>query len=218
LLDKLSVPADSILFDLDGTLWDSTAVCANAWQSVINTLDYSGISVTPETIRSIAGMQHDQIFPSLLPHLSAQQCEALTQRCGQQELVFIKLYGAQLFDNVIETITVLSKDYPLFIVSNCQAGYIEAFLSYYQLENYFTDFECSGRTLKSKTENINAVMDRNKLKSPVYVGDTQGDCDAAYANQIPFIYAAYGFGTADRFTLKINTLTELTQTITPNKR
>ena len=36
----------------------------------------------------------------------------------------------------------------------------------------------------------------NKNESAVYVGDTEGDENAAHAAGIPFIHAAYGFGAA----------------------
>ena len=41
---------------------------------------------------------------------------------------------------------------------------------------------------------IRLIVERNGLQSPVYVGDTQWDCDAATAAGVPFIFAAYGFG------------------------
>jgi phosphoglycolate phosphatase len=209
----MSLSVDSIIFDLDGTLWDSTTVCFDAWESVINNFSHLDISISPTDIKSIAGTQHDLIFPTLFPHLTTKQCIELTHLCGQQELVFIKKHGAQLFDGVVETIKTFSAECPLFIVSNCQSGYIEVFLDYYQLDKFFTDFECSGRTLKSKSLNIKSIVDRNNLKTPIYVGDTQGDSEAAYENRIPFIYATYGFGRADRFDLKINSLKELRETI-----
>ena len=36
------------------------------------------------------------------------------------------------------------------------------------------------------------------MKRPLYIGDTQGDYDAATAAGVPFLHAAYGFGSIDR--------------------
>ena len=210
---RMTLTADSLIFDLDGTLWDSTSTCLDAWTSVINENKYVDISITHSDIKSIAGTQHDLIFSKLFPHLTPRQCKDLTELCGQQELVFIRKYGAQLYNNALEVIDTLSKEYKLFIVSNCQAGYIETFLSYFKLEMFFIDFECSGRTLKSKSDNIKSIIDRNNLKSPIYIGDTQGDSEAAYKNQIPFIYSSYGFGTVDRYDKKISNLDDLKELI-----
>jgi phosphoglycolate phosphatase len=82
----------------------------------------------------------------------------------------------------------------MYIVSNCQEGYIETFLHYHRLETYFKDFESHGRTKLSKGENIRLVMMRNHIEEAVYIGDTRGDMEAAEQAGIPFIFAAYGFG------------------------
>lgn len=106
----------------------------------------------------------------------------------------------------------LSQKYKLFIVSNCQEGYIEAFYNYHQLETYFIDYENPGRTGLSKGENIKLIIERNQLKSPVYIGDTLGDQQAAKAAGIPFVYANYGFGEVEEYDYIIHSLREL-QTI-----
>ena len=85
----------------------------------------------------------------------------------------------------------------LGIVSNCQEDYIETFLDYYGLWKYITDTENAGRTGKSKGENIRLVVERNGFDRVLYVGDTQKDCDAADLAGVPFVHAAYGFGTID---------------------
>lgn len=95
------------------------------------------------------------------------------------------------------------------IVSNCQSGYIELFLRKTGLEPYITDTECYGDTGKNKDENIRLVVERNSLKHPVYVGDTQGDCDAAAKAGVPFVFASYGFGQADHADAVIASFDEL---------
>jgi phosphoglycolate phosphatase len=98
-----------------------------------------------------------------------------------------------------EVLQALSEKYELYIVSNCQEGYIEAFYAYHGLEKYFRDFENPGRTGLSKGENIKLLMKRNGLEAPVYVGDTAGDQKAAKDAGIPFVYAKYGFGDVEDY-------------------
>jgi phosphoglycolate phosphatase len=73
---------------------------------------------------------------------------------------------------------------------------ISAFLDYHKLHKYFCDFECAGDTGLSKGENLALVISRNGFRAPVFIGDTQGDANAAKAAGIPFIFARYGFGSA----------------------
>ena len=88
----------------------------------------------------------------------------------------------------------MSRRLPLFIVSNCQAGYIEAFLGRNGMDKHFRDFECWGNTGLTKAENLKFIVDRNALASPVLVGDAPGDQSAARECGVPFIYVDWGFG------------------------
>ena len=107
----------------------------------------------------------------------------------------------------------LSQKYELFIVSNCQSGYIETFLQYHKLERYFTDYECPGGTGREKGENIRIVIDRNNLEKAVYIGDTQGDYESAVFAGIPFIHAAYGFGNVEADVPKIKSIGEIANAV-----
>ena len=79
-------------------------------------------------------------------------------------------------------------------MSNSQAGYIEAFLKITGLGDYVTDILSFGDTGNEKDSNIRAIVEKNHLKSPVYVGDTLGDLRASEAAGVPFIFCEYGFG------------------------
>ena len=107
------------------------------------------------------------------------------------------------------SIKKLSKKYKLFIVSNCQDGYIQCFFKAHKLEKYFIDIECSGVTGLSKGENNKLIIERNHLKNPVYVGDTAGDRESAIVANIPFVYARYGFGNVDDYDYVIDNFEEI---------
>lgn len=99
-----------------------------------------------------------------------------------------------IYPGVKETLEKLQKEYGLYIVSNCQIGYIEAFLHYYRLERYFKDTLCYGENKLQKGDNIALMVKRNKLDAAVYVGDIQADYEASCHAGTAFIHAAYGFG------------------------
>ena len=114
-----------------------------------------------------------------------------------------------LYAKVEETLKELSKKYKLFVVSNCQDGYIECFFKAHKLDKYFTDYECPGRTGLSKGENNKLVIERNNLKKPVYVGDTEGDAESARVAGIPFVFAKYGFGSVEKYQYEIDSFQDL---------
>lgn len=203
--------ADSIIFDLDGTLWDSTATVAVAWQAAIDQLNFIERTITQAEVQSITGMAYDLIFLKLFPALTDQEREQLKKHCAREELTYMSKYGGRLYPELEATLRYLKEKYRLFIVSNCQSGYIEAFLQHHQLSSYFEDCACYGDAKKPKANNIRELMERNSLRSAVYVGDTQGDCDASEANHVPFIFASYGFGSANKYEERIEQFSDMQQ-------
>ena len=205
----MTAKTDSLIFDLDGTLWDATATVASAWQKARKQVGFEIQEITQDTIRSVAGMQHDLIYDKLFPDLSKAQQQELMEVSGREEMAQIKKYGGTLYEGLEETLRYLQGKYKLCIVSNCQDGYIEAFLEYHHLQSYFIDYECSGRTGKPKGDNLRDVVESNQLKAPFYVGDTPGDLEASIKAGVPFIYARYGFREVAQSDIQIDNFTDL---------
>lgn len=185
----------AVIFDLDGTLWDSTESICEIWNAVIEEETKSPSVLTQEDIRALMGKTMEDIAAALFPRESKTEQTRLIGLCGEAENEYLSQRGAILYEGLEETLQKLSAEHRLFIVSNCQKGYIQAFLHAHGLEGYFSDFEMSGRTGKPKWDNIRLLMARNGLTRAVYVGDTDGDQKAAKLAGIPFIHAAYGFGS-----------------------
>src|SRR5258707_9655497 len=119
---------DSIIFDLDGTLWDSSNNVALAWQQAIEQVDYVDEVMTVEKVRSITGLAYNVIFDKLFPYLDAEKRTDLMAICAKVELEILHTRGGELYPSLDETLDYLASKYRLFIVSNCQRGYIEVFL------------------------------------------------------------------------------------------
>lgn len=190
---------DSIIFDLDGTLWDSTEVIMKAWNKVVSTNGQFREPITLKELQGTMGLLIKDIGRKLLPHVDESTTEGIMELCCKEEKELLLKEGGTLYPNLEDTLKVLSQKYYLFIVSNCQCGYIETFLEYHNMGKYFKDIECAGNTGLVKGENIKKIIERNNLKASVYVGDTQGDCDGAALANIPFVYASYGFGEVTNY-------------------
>lgn len=195
---------DSIIFDMDGTLWDSSENVARSWSAVSD-----GKTFTAEDIKGVMGMTMDRIAEKFFPGKTLSERKELMDRCCEYENEYLREHGGEIYPNTAETLSKLAKRFRLFIVSNCQAGYIEAFLDFYGLGELIEDKVCWGDNGFEKSENIRLIIKRNGLSDALYVGDTQGDCDSAYKAGAKFAHAAYGFGTADRCDLRIGDIAEL---------
>ena len=198
-----------IIFDMDGTLWDSAEGVAKSWTRIVNREYDKSRNITVEEIHGIMGKTAGEIAQLMFPELPKEERLELLEKCCDDENAYLREHGGVLYPELEETLTELKKEYHLYIVSNCQSGYIEAFLEYYGFGHYFEDIECFGNNGLQKGENIRRLAARNGLTDAVYVGDIQGDYDATTEAGLPFIHAAYGFGTIAQETPRILCFKEL---------
>ncbi len=198
-----------IIFDMDGTLWDSAEGVAKSWTEVVQRLHDKERVITTEDIHSIMGLTMDRIADILFPELPKDERMKLLDACGNDENEYLRQHGGILYPQLEETLIELKKKYPLYIVSNCQSGYIEAFLEYYDFGKYFEDTECYGNNQLGKGDNIRLVADRNHLDDAVYVGDIMGDYVSSKEAGVRFIHAAYGFGEIEDEVITISEFAEL---------
>ena len=207
--------ADALIFDLDGTLWDASEACIMAWNMTLEKFGYTSFRVTKKTVAGYSGRLLKEILAENLPFIPHDLHSRFIEMYTVQEATQMRAIKGKLYPGAIESLEKLSEKYPLFIVSNCQQGYIEHFLEQQGTQSYFLDFECSGNTGNPKKNNIRDIITRNKLIHPVCIGDTPGDYEASRWNQIPFIYASYGFGTLSSADHRINQLSDLLLLIEP---
>jgi len=188
---------DSIIFDLDGTLWDSTINVGNAWQAIKEQVDYVKEDITQQAVKSITGMPYKAIFEKLFPYLDEEKRNEFKELCAVSELEYLHRYGGELYPQLEPTIKYLAERYRLFIVSNCQSGYIEIFLHHSKLGHFFAGHQCYGTKNQPKYQNITDIVTLHHLQAPVYIGDTMGDYEASRKAGVPFIFAEYGFGQVE---------------------
>ena len=202
---------DSIIFDVDGTIWDSTESVAASWNKAIRESSDLDLTLEPVSLSRVFGKTMTEIADALFPALETDKRMKLLDICFDEENRYLEGHPGTLYPGVADTIRDLSQKYPLYIVSNCQCGYIEVMLRTTGLEPYIKDHLCFGETQVSKGETILMLMEKNGLKSPVYVGDTQGDADSCKVAGIPFIFAEYGFGSVPDAITCIHTFSELAE-------
>lgn len=202
-----------IIFDLDGTLWNTTETIVPVWNEVLKTHKETDKQISVEEMNGYMGKTLDQIAELMLPELQKNNAMSILLECCGVEQKYLKQFGGKLYNKLSETLAELKKDYLLFIVSNCQDGYVQSFLDYHGFNEVFDDFEMSGRTGKSKGENIKMIIERNNLESAIYVGDTEGDKIASDEAEIPFVFAEYGFGNVENSQYSIKEFCELPEVI-----
>lgn len=200
---------EAFIFDVDGTLWDSVDVCVMSWNNAISEHSNYPPVVTRDQLKCLFGKPMKEIFEAVFPGIPDEEQIRLAKYCEEYENRMLKEIPGTPYPGVADTIRELSKKADLYIVSNCQSGYIELCMEGLGIGEYIKDYACYGDNKVSKGENIRLLMERNGLENVVYVGDTQGDANACKEAGIPMIFAAYGFGEVENIEYQISNFTEL---------
>ena len=206
---------ESIIFDIDGTLWDSRALVAEGYNIQLRREGYAHLCVTAEDLRPLFGKVMTEIADAMLAEIPVPERYALMERCMDTENRYLAENACNIgYEGVKETLEELAKEYRLFIVSNAQCGYPELCMEKLGIAHLFEGHMCFGDTGTEKGETIKRLMEKHGITDAVYIGDTQGDYEATLVANIPFIWAAYGFGSPSSAAGRITHIRQLPETIT----
>ena len=200
---------DALILDVDGTLWDTTELVKDAWMLAAADEGIT-VTITADDLKNYFGKPMDQIARLVFPDQSEAGRSKIMKRGVRYEEEMLETCTRDLaYPGVAGTIKDLAEHMDICVVSNCQKGYIELACRKIGISGYVKDHECFGDHGKYKAENIRLVVSRNAYLHPVYLGDIQGDCDAAHEAGIRFIHAAYGFGEVTGADAVVNSFEEL---------
>ena len=201
---------ESLIFDIDGTLWDSRALVAEGYNIQLRAEGLDHLCVTAQDLKPLFGKVMTEIADVILATIPLPERYALMDRCMATENDYLHHNPCRIgYPGIKETMEVLAKKHRLFIVSNSQCGYPELCIEKLGLGDYISGHLCFGDTGTEKGETIRRLMERHGITDACYIGDTQGDCDAADNAGIPFIFAAYGFGEPSHYAAKIHQFEDL---------
>lgn len=199
----------ALILDVDGTIWDSTERIAESYNETIMKLGIQNKILTVTMIHSFMGFVTEDIAEAIFPEYPFEERMELIHTCMNEECRYLMKHPGALYPDVEEVLAYLTCNYDLYIVSNCQEGYIETLFAGYDIQKYIKDYECSGHTGMKKGDNIRLLMERNGVLTAEYIGDTQKDKEASKDAGIPFVYASYGFGSVDEYERKIDSFKDL---------
>lgn len=202
---------DSLIFDMDGTLWDAVDSYIKIWNDTFEQLGIDAERVDRKRLMGTMGQTLEQILTQLVPNLTDK--ETFLKVLDANETAMMPVLGGKLYPGVLDTLRQLGQKIPLFLVSNCGSYGLKNFLHFTGMENIFRDTRSHGENGLSKAMNIKQIVDLYSLQHAVYVGDTQTDCNSAHQAGIPMIWAAYGFGNVTDPDAVIHSFPQLLQTI-----
>lgn len=200
---------DSLIFDMDGTLWDAVDTYAECWTEVFAANGIDRV-VEKKDIQGYMGMEAKEIYKVMFPELPEATIEKLYRDIIIKTDEMLPVKGGLVYPDVLDGLEQLSRKYKLFMLSNCQKGSIRDFMAFTETKSYFCDYIEYGSNHQPKHINMKTLIDRYNLKAPMYIGDTDSDRKQSDLASVPFVFAAWGFGKTDSFALKFENMKDLT--------
>ena len=200
----------SLIFDIDGTLWDSRAIVAKGYNDYLMEIGRPDLQVDAEYLKTLFGKTMTEIADIMLDSIPVPQRYDVMLGCMAREDEFLHNDPCDIaFPGVKETLAELEKSYRLFIVSNAQCGYPELMMDKLGIRHHFEGWMCFGDTGLPKGDTIRILMERHGIEDAIYIGDTQGDLEASRRAGIPFLFCRFGFGTPESFDASIDSFDQL---------
>ncbi len=201
---------DSLIFDMDGTLWDNVGSYEIVWNKGLEILGYER-RVNREDLLKLMGKEARVMLSFILPNSSIAEQDKLFDEVIYQYNQLIPNIKPEIYEGVYDGLEKLAEKYPLFLLSNCEEGGLVNFMSHTATNHLFVDYMEHGQNLKPKAFNMQLLKDKHNLKSPIYIGDTDTDSKASAEAGLPFVYMTYGFGESDNYSMKFDSFGELTE-------
>ena len=194
---------DSLIFDMDGTLWDNVNSYVTVWNKALENNGYEH-RVSRTDLLALMGKEARELLNTVLPDTNTTK---QNQLFGNVIDEYQKLQGAMtptVYEGVLEGLERLAAQYRLFLLSNCEEGGLVNFMNYTRTAHLFEDYMEHGMNLKPKHHNLRLLIEKYGLQSPVYIGDTHSDAIQSAMANVPFVFVTYGFGDTEQFVLKFD--------------
>lgn len=195
---------------MDGTLWDNVHNYATAWNVALEELGHSTL-VTRDELLGLMGKEARQMLNVLLPNASIKEQDLLFDEVIVQYNNLVPTMKSIIYPHVIEGLEQLKTKYKLLLLSNCEEGGLVNFMNYTKTNHLFLDYMEHGQNNMPKSFNLKLLKEKHSLKSPVYIGDTDGDRRESSMANVPFVFVTYGFGKTKHFNLQFHSFEELTE-------
>ncbi|MDY7109584.1 MAG: HAD family hydrolase [Planctomycetota bacterium] len=186
-----------LIFDLDGTLFRTETVTVPAVRGA-----FAAHGLTPPEegeIAALIGTSTEDYRRWLAGRCPADLAERVERMAVARELALIPGAGA-LYDGIPRALSALRAEIAtLAICSNGPAAYVEAVLAGCSIAGLFDVVRPRREDDADKSQMVHDLLAeaRSLLRGPgVVIGDRWDDIEAAHANGLPAIGAAWGYASA----------------------
>lgn len=190
-----------IIFDMDGTLIDSSTAMTKSVNFVRGTL---GLEPIDRAFLEYHINQPDHHLPKIF--YNTQEYDPAHRALFKEHYLESARHVIALYPHVKEMLTYLSHKATLSIATNASDFFAHNMLQHLEILDFFTLIIGANNVKASKPnpEMIQMIMDATKSKpqNTILIGDSIKDELAATNANIQFIFADWGYGTSETALVK----------------
>jgi phosphoglycolate phosphatase len=216
---KSATMPEAIIFDLDGTLFQTETLLETVHRRVFETLRGEGLYLNPlppiDTLLGSLGMLLSDIWQRVMPDGSPEAHKRANILLLKYEMEELAAGRGQLYPGVIETLRELrSRGIRLFIASNGLEEYVKGVPAVKGIGDWFEGKYSAGEfATLSKVDLVRRLLDTFGVEKAWMVGDRSSDVEAGKSNGLFVVGCNYaGFhrpGELDGSDAIIQTFPEL---------
>ncbi|GMA65233.1 HAD hydrolase-like protein [Alicyclobacillus fastidiosus] len=188
----------AIIFDLDGTLFQTESLSIPAYHATFAQLRSEGLfsgETPPESLfLNSLGLLLEEIWVRVMPNSSQATRHRANELLLSYQLQFLADgYGA-MYPHVTETLEQLHKrGYQLFVASNGLESYVRNVIEHMSCARLFSGLYSAGEfQTASKVDLVGLVLCQHRLASAWMCGDRYSDIEAGQMNDLPTVGCDYG--------------------------
>lgn len=200
---KLSNP-EAVIFDMDGTLFETDTLLVPVHHRVFETLREEGLyeHETPpvERLLGCLGMVLEDIWRQVMPGSTEAARKRADELLLQYELEGLARGEGELYPNVEQTLHGLKeRGVKLFVASNGLEDYVKGVARFRGIDGLFDGLYSAGEyATSSKVDLVARLLEDHGVQSAWMVGDRSSDVEAGKCNGLQTIGCAYAtYGRAD---------------------
>lgn len=191
----------SIIFDFDGTLHNTIKIYYPAFSSGVEFFREHGFArdfeLSEKNVARFLGEKPNFAYDLIARGADDSLKREVMALVGKKMDENIKNRLGELYEGTIKVLEDLSKNYDLYILSNCRESYLDTALDVYGIKKYFKKYFAAETYDFLPKEDI-IKKERQKIKEEIiFVGDRHHDMEAARINNLKSIFCSYGFGSEE---------------------
>ena len=199
---------EAMIFDMDGTLFQTETLLIPTFNTLFNTLReegiYEGDIPSHRQWLECIGMVMDDIWKLFLPNVNQNTYHRANELLLELQTSFLHQGATSLYPDVRNTLQFLKKQgVRLFIASNGLEHYVNSVAEFHQIIPLFEAVYTAGQyCTSSKIELVHQLLTDHHVQQAWMVGDRHSDVTAGKQNGLCTIGCTYaGFASEDELTL-----------------